>query len=134
MLERTPRPTVESPPSPELHRRGEREKQNLQPHHRDRRLEAEHHRQTTDENEHREHRREEEIDLRLPVLALAGILCLGPLSSDHTVAHPLDGLLQVPRLHPTREVRDGSPLISKIYVRFQDARRLTEGPLDSPNA
>ena len=105
VLERAPRPPVESPPGPELHRRGEDEQPQVQPGHRHGGHEAEHHRQAADEDERRERGSEEEVGFELAVLALVRAFYGSTLILPHdTVAGPLDGLLQISRFDLAREV------------------------------
>ena len=125
VLERAPRPPVESPPGPELHRRGEDEQPQVQPRHRHGGHEAEHHRQAPDEDERRERGSEEEVGFELAVLALARAFYGSTLILPHdTVAGPLNSLLQILRFDLARNV---------AYLRLSRLARFTLAPTTPGN-
>src|SRR5215207_3267017 len=134
MLESAPRPPVEPPPSPELHRRGEEKQRDVEPPCRDRDHKPEHHRQAAEEDERRECGCEQEVALELSVLALVGVLDKGVLFPHHPIACTLDGHLQVSWLHFSREVLDRRPLVGEVHAHLEDARHLLKSPLNPPHA
>src|SRR5215216_325038 len=135
MLERAPSSPVEAPRCPELHRCREREEHDLQPHHRDEKLDAKHHREAAHKDERRQRRREEEIRLELAVLALVGILGRHLLFLAYDpVAGGLYGPLQVPLPSLPRKVLDRRLLCRQVDARMKHARDPREGLLDTPHA
>ena len=133
MLECPPGASVEPPPSPELHRRGEEKQREVEPPHRDREHKPEHVRQAAEEDERRECGCEQEVALELSVLALVGVLDRGVLP-HHPIACTLDGLLQVSWLHFAREVLDCRPLVGEVDARLGNTFLFGESPLYSPHA
>src|SRR5918992_1381721 len=133
VLERPPRASVEAPPSPELHRRGEEKQREVEPPHRDREHKPEHVGQAAEEDERRECGGEQEVALERSVLVLVGVLDRGVLP-HHSIACTLDGHLQVSWLHFARQVLDSRPLVGEVHARLEDARHLLESPLNPPHA